>query len=476
MERNKSANVLLVNPTIQRSEYKTPYLGIAYVGAALKRAGHEVTFLDGCLSKIDADTIVDVVAHLQPDYVGVAAFTLQYFAASRILRSVKGVNREITTILGSHHASALPEYTLKDVPEIDFVIKGEGEVAFPALIKALATGEKDLRRVPGLAFRENGGIVVNPASPIADIDSLEYPWLIVNPLDYAKGMGHGFMTKRPPGAPVISSRGCPYKCTYCAGPLALGRKLRLRDPRKFANEIEYLITNFGIREIQIVDDNFTFYAEHAAQVCREILSRGLDIAWSLPNGIRADRVDYALLKLMREAGCYYLAYGIEFGSERMLRLVHKGLNLTKARDSVAQAAKLGYITQGFFMMGHPQERKEDVLATIDVALKLPLDRISVNTVVPLPGTELFQHYLEKGYLDMANIDWEQFAGPQFIPKTEFLDHKDLIGLLRASYTQFYLSPGRILKYLFKLRSLTQIKGLWAGVTTLFTSVVRRGKW
>lgn len=468
--------ILLINPPTKGSLYKTPCLGIAYVGASLKKAGYDVRLIDGSFSDIDVGGITKLVAGLHPDYVGLTGFTLQYPAVREIFSAIKRQNQNIVTVFGGQHASALTQYVMKDIPEIDFTIKGEGEVAFPALIEALAAGDKDFGQIAGLAFRKNGKVVVNPPSVIADLDSLEYPWQVVNPLDYVKGMGHGFMAKRQPTAPVISSRGCPYRCTFCAGPLVLGRKLRLRDPKRFVDEIEYLIDTFGIKEVHIVDDNFTFYKEHVTQVCEEILKRGLDITWSLPNGVRADSVDYSLLKLMKEAGCYYLAFGIEFGSERMLKVTKKGLSMDKAKQTVPQATKLGYITQGFFMMGHPQERKEDILATVNMARKMSLDRISVNTIVPLPGSELFQYYLEKGYLNMDNVDWEQFAGPQFIPRTEFLTDKELFGLLRAAYTQFYLSPRRILGYLFKLRSLSQIKGLWPGIQTLFRSVVRRGKW
>lgn len=468
--------ILLINPTVKGSFYQTPCLGIAYIGASLKKGGYDVTLIDGSLSNIDTKEITRLVAELRPDYVGLTGFTLQYPEVRKILRVVKRINQHIITVFGGQHASALTEYVMTDLPEVDFIIKGEGEIAFPALIKALATSDKDFKQIAGLAFKENGKVVVNPSSLITDLDGLEYPWRVVNPLDYAKGMGHGFMAKRRPIAPVISSRGCPYKCTFCAGSLVLGRKLRLRDPKKFVDEIEYLVHTFGIREVHIVDDNFSLYKEHTTQVCEEILKRRLDISWSLPNGIRPDSVDYSLLKLMKEAGCYYLALGIEFGSDRMLKITKKQLSLDKAKQTVIQATKLGYITHGFFMMGHPQETKEDIIATINTARKMPLDRLSVTFTLPLPGSQVFQYYLQKGYLNMHSINWQQFAGPQYIPRTEFLSNGELTGLLRSAYAQFYLNPYRVLRYLFKLRSLSQIKGFSPGVKTLFSSVVRRGKW
>jgi len=470
------ARVLLINPSVKGSMYQTPCLGIAYVGASLKKAGHQITLIDGSLQGVNTEVIARLVTELCPDYVGVTGFTLQYPVVKGIFPAIKRLNRHIVTVFGGQHASALTEYVMENNPEIDFVIKGEGEVAFPALIEARAAGGEDFKQIAGLAFRENGKVVVSPPSVLTDIDDLEYPWRVVNPLDYAKGMGHGFMAKRRPLAPVISSRGCPYKCTFCGGSVVLGRKLRLRNPKRFVDEIEYLVDTFGIREVHIVDDNFTFYKEHAASVCEEILKRRLDITWALPNGIRADSVDYQLLQLMREAGCYYTALGIEFGSERMLKLTHKQLSLEAVRKTILMAQKLGYITHGFFMMGHPQEYKEDTLATIEVARKMPLDRMSATCVVPLPGSEVFEYYLQKGYLDINSVNWETFAGPQYIPVTEFLAHEELTKLLRMAYIKFYTNPLRVLRYVSKLRSLSQIQGLWPGVLTLISSIVRRGKW
>ena len=251
----------------------------------------------------------------------------------------------------------------------------------------------------------------------------------------------------------------------------LGRKLRMRDPRGFVDEIEYLVNTFGIREIQIVDDSFTFYKEYATQVCTELLERKLNISWSLPNGIRADRVDYELLELMRKAGCYYTAFGIEFGSERMLKLTKKDLTLEKARQSVNWAARLGYITQGFFMLGHPLERKEDVLATLQLSQELPLDRISIDFIMPLPGTELFEYYIQKGYLNFEHIDWGQFGNRQFIPKTEFVTLAELMNLLRKANVRFYLNPRRALRHILKIKSANQVKGILAAIRLLITSLI-----
>jgi len=475
-----SSKILLINPPIEGSPYKTPLLGIAYVGAALQRAGCDVMLIDCCLEDTNnIDDILNLVVRVGPEYVGVTGFTIQYPAVKELFPAIKRMNPAITTVMGGHHASVLTEYVMKDIPEIDFTIRGEGEIAFPALIQVLSAGDKsnnNFKSIPGIAFREQDRIIVNPPFPIADLDSLEYPWRVVNPLDYRKGISHGFTCKRSPIAPIISSRGCPYQCTYCGGPLVLGRKLRMRDPKRLVDEIEYLIDTFGVKEIQIVDDNFTFYKKHATQVCTELLQRKLDIPWSLPNGVRADRIDYELLELMRKAGCYYIAFGIEFGSERMLKLTKKALDIGKVKQAVNWAARLGYITQGFFMLGHPLETKEDVLKTLELSQELPLDRMSLDYVMPLPGSELFEYYLQKGYLDLEHIQWEQFGNRKFIPKTEFTTYSDLAKLSRRAHAKFYLNPRRAFRHMSKIRSVNQVRAILSAIRSLIiTWLFRRSR-
>lgn len=470
------STIVLINPPIPFSFYKTPCLSLGYVGASLKKAGHDITIIDGCLAGKGLGELANQAIALRPDYVGITGFTLQYTGAKRLFSLIKSFNPNIITVFGGPHASALTEYVMSDVPEIDFTIRGEGEVAFAELVKSLNAGNENYKSVAGLAYRANGTVAANPPRVIDDLDTLQYPWDVTNPLDYPSGLGHGFMVKRRPVAPIMSSRGCPYSCTFCSGSLVHGKRLRLRNPQAIVDEIEYLMTTFGIREVSIIDDNFTFDRTHAVDVCEEILRRKLDIVWSLPNGVRADRADYALLKLMKEAGCYYLAFGIEFGSERMLKITKKQLSPDKARQAIKDATSLRLITQGFFLTGHPEEKREDTLATARVARSLPLDRISMNTLVPLPGSEVFDYCIQTGRLDLASVDWDSFEGPLYIPKSGLVPYEELMDLLRRTYIQFYANPHRILRYLAKLRSIDQARGLWFGMKTLFRSTVRREKW
>ena len=299
------------------------------------------------------------------------------------------------------------------------------------------------------------------------MDSLVSPWSILNPWDYSSSRVHGLSARSGPAVSVISSRGCPYNCTFCSASQAHGKRIRLRSPENFLDELEYLIS-VGVREVQILDDNFTFYWKHANAIAQGILDRKLKVFWTLPNGIRADRVDRFLLEKMWKAGCYYVGFGIESGSERLLEMMKKSLSLETVDSTIREASRIGFTTQGFFMVGHPEETKEDRAKTLKVATSLPLDRISVSPMMPLPGSELYNYYVSQGLLDPKTADWTTFNRYLFSPSVG----TDLARFIRQIHRDFYLNPSRIWRNLRKIRSLSQARGLLFGLYLVLRAVIR----
>ncbi|MBU2615146.1 MAG: B12-binding domain-containing radical SAM protein [Elusimicrobia bacterium] len=301
------SKILLIGLPADR--YTQPMLGLGYIGAALMNKGHTIKVHDmasencGNIAQIEKE-----IKEFKPDSVGISVLTAQFTKAKEIVKAIKKLDTKIITVMGGPHISALPEYTLKTVSEVDFVFAGEGEISFPEFIKLHNSGG-DFSKVSGLGYRKNGQIFNNKAEIIKDISLLDFPWKLLNPLNYNKGELQGYTAKRRPVVTVVSSRGCPYRCTYCAQMSVFSYHFRVRDPINFVDEMEYLNKNFGIREIQLADDNFTFYRDHAVKVCEEILKRKLDVTWALINGVRIDKLDTELLKLMKKAGCYYMAFG-----------------------------------------------------------------------------------------------------------------------------------------------------------------------
>ncbi|MDD5492388.1 MAG: radical SAM protein [bacterium] len=455
--------VLLIVPALDNDPFmgSAPNLGLGYVGAAMKKAGHKVILLDLALYRNDLRQVTIYLEKYHPEVVGITGFSFHYHQMLQIVRLIRKKDQDIVTVLGGSHASALAEFIIQQENNVDYVIRGEGEIAFPALLEKLYHNG-DFSSVPGLVYRDDTAVKTNTVQSIDHLDNLSYPWEILNPLDYQSGKVHGFICRKLPLVPVLSSRGCPYQCTFCAGRMVLGSKIRMRSPEAFIRELVFLKETFGMKEFQIVDDNFTFYREHAAAVCRLILESKLDMSWSLPNGIRADRLDEELLQLMKKAGCYYMAFGIEFGSSRMLKLAKKSLDLEDARRNIKTAHKLGFITQGFFLMGHPEERAEDLAQTKSFIRSVPLDRILLSSPFPCPGSELFGYYLKNRYHDIKAIDWQTF---------EFVSYERILENMSDDYVRkermktnigFYLNPWHMLRFLLKFRTWIQIKSAFYG--------------
>jgi radical SAM superfamily enzyme YgiQ (UPF0313 family) len=461
--------VLLYNPVLRR--YSQPRLGLAYVASALKSAGNEVSLAmapGGSIKEIEGQ-----IASFKPDYLGVTGFTSEYYFILEIFKAAKRANHSIKTVFGGPHASSVAGYILSSAPEVDYVIRGEAEESMPQLVSGAVKPDD----IAGLCYRKDGKPVIKDPAIIKDLDSLTYPWDVITPAAFDTGQVHGYMYRNRPVIPVLSSRGCPYLCTYCAGHSVFGHKIRLRDPLKFVDELEYLNKTFKVKEFQIIDDNFSFFREHAIAVCNEILSRKLEINWTLPNGIRADKLDEELLGLMKKSGCYYMAFGFEFGSKRILKEMKKSLDSEKSRRTVITADKMGFITHGFFLMGYPTEEKEDIEATKDLILSLPLDRISIGTPIPYPGSELFDYYRDKKvFKDLDSFDWDYYSEGNSKLVFEHLEYPYVKSMVQKTYRKFYFNPLRMLRFILKFRTLTQFAAFFSslkGGITLINNIMKQ---
>lgn len=432
--------ILLVNPPSPGQYHLYPPLGMGYVGSALKARGHEVRVLDCYLQ--------DKIDGYKPDWVGITGLSPQYPAMKELARWGKSLGAVV--VMGGIHASSLPEFVLKDCPEVDYVVKGEGELAFPDLVEGKAG--------PGV-YSRNG---CQESIYIQDLDSLASPWETLN-LEVYSGPEIkicGVSGRRYPVASVLSSRGCPYGCIFCSQAQVHGKRIRLRSAKNFLDEIEYLVRERGMQEIQIVDDNFTFNYDHAYSIVQGIIDRRLDITWALPNGIRADRVDKKLLEKMRESGCYYFSVGIESGSPEVLRRANKGLSLEKVEETVREAGRLGFVIHGYFMVGLPGETASDIRETVRFASRIPLDRISVNPVVPFPGSELFSG------IEPSSFNWLEALRERYGISEESRR------AIRKLYLRFYLNPRRLYRHVTKIKSLSEFVGLFRGFGILVKEISR----
>src|SRR4030042_4374366 len=389
--------VLLVNP-YSVSAHIHPPLGLGYLASAI-RPDHDVEILDCIKDKIGPHALIKAVERAKPDVVGIQCYSTDIFRIKFILQTLKSYS--VKTVLGGPHPSAVPRETMEFFGEsLDYLFHGEAEVGFKRLLDKLGgwSGE-DYEAIPGLAWRKSGKVIVNEKSLVEDIDSLGTPaWDLIKPHEYPESQ-HGAFFKKFPIAPIITTRGCPYSCTFCAGNLISGKRLRKRSVRSILSEIKMLYDKFGIREIHIVDDNFTMDRGFATEFLINLKKMNLDISWAVPNGVRIDALNDEMLDLMKETGLYLLSMGIESGSDRILRLMKKGTTVDKIRRSVAMIRKHKIDIAGFFIIGFPGATIEEIRKTIRFSLELDLLRANFFTYLPFPGTESYNELKRTGKLD-----------------------------------------------------------------------------
>ena len=492
---NSRLKVLLISP-MYNSSIVAPCLGLGYLASALKKNGHDVLILDGLREKIEYDPS-------EWDIVGVSAMSTYFPECIEEVKKAKSYG--LKTIIGGPHIICDPIQSLID-SGADYAAIGEGERTMTQLAAGLPPAQVD-----GLAYWNNGKVVQSKQSDAMigetesgattflmkenmytlqvgklkrdfqlNIDDFGRPdWSSIDPRTYPVAP-HGMIAHAHPIAPIITTRGCPYSCTYCSAPITAGKRMRYRDPKNVVDEIEMLVNDFGVKEIQIEDDNFTLNRKHCITICEEILKRGIKVLWSLPNGVRIDKLDKEMLLLFKKAGCVSMALGIESANQRILDMIKKELNQEIVKKVVQDVADVGIETVGFFMIGFPTETKQEIENTINFALELPLTRAIFAKVTPLPGTELFDLWEEK-YSETGKVDWKTFNYYQFDADWADCSFEEIAKLQTRATFRFYLRPKQLLTMLKQLnfsqykRAITRLAKIALGTRSYNTVISKEGK-
>jgi radical SAM superfamily enzyme YgiQ (UPF0313 family) len=439
--------VVLVAPNC-RAHTVTPPLGLGYLASAVRQHGHDVAILDLAKERLDPERGAKAVRRLQPELVGVSILSTAYLPARELVAAIRREIPDVPLVVGGPHVTALPDDALEDLG-VSFGMVGEAELVFPLLVDRLSADES-LDDIPGFCRRVEGRIRCSDRSDfLKDLDSLPFPaWDLMDPRTYPD-LPHQLLHKKFPVAPVMTSRGCPFDCTFCASTTLWGRGWRTRSPENVVDEIELLVKDYGVREIHFEDDNFTLKASHAAAVCEEILRRGLDIVWCTPNGVRVDSLNDELLELMRRSGCYGLGFGIESGSQKVLDHNNKKLNLAEVSDSIDMVKRHGIETHGFFIIGLPGETEETIKETIRFARRTALDRANFALLAPLPGSDVFREYVQTDAIG-RHFNYEVLNYFTPFPIGDLTARQLKRGQRRAVYS-FYLRPGPILNLIKNLK-------------------------
>jgi anaerobic magnesium-protoporphyrin IX monomethyl ester cyclase len=427
-----------IRPMAQANRYiQNVPLNYVHMAAWLREHGHSAQIFDHVFDDVTHELVDTAIRERRIRVVGIGCMTCEFPQAVEEAKRLKNVHPDLKIVFGGAHPSGDPEECLA-TGAVDYVIVGEGEIALTALLDVIEVG-KTPAGIPGLWSVNDGhftglGVAAQPdvttlPLPAYDLLDLEKYFHLDSPWHFPK-------SNRV--VQMITSRGCPYHCSYCHE--IHGKKYRGQPPERVLDEMEYLSRKLGVEELMVVDDIFNFDLERAKVICRGIVERGLNMHLQFPNGVRGDRFDEELVDLMAKAGTHFMAIAIETTSEKFQNLIRKHLKVEKAMQTVRWGRQHGIEVSGFFMIGFPGETREEVQKTIDFALTAPLDSIFVSIVSPFKGTVMRTDIQEGrfGQMNQAALDGLEQLFP--VVHNDTLSAEELRKIQRNAYWRFYTKP------------------------------------
>jgi anaerobic magnesium-protoporphyrin IX monomethyl ester cyclase len=399
--------VLTTAPVSRGARYTTglekianvkPPLGLAYLASALEQNNMSVDIVDAEAFQISAEELLDKVAALRPDILGMSCMTMGYAALSKFAQRFKEKCPSCLIVMGGPHASIFPEKTLVEQPAIDVVAVGEAEHTLVELVDAHQRGS-GFEAIDGIAFRNEGRIILTQKRKMeTDLDKIPYPaW---HKLPVTRYNVAPQWEKRAPTLTMITGRGCPFKCTFCSRAV-FGNTLRRRSPGSVIDEMKYFKAKLGIKDVAFADDIFTLSRSWLSTFCELMMTEKVGLSWSCQ--ARVDSVTREMLEQMSKAGCWNIFFGIESGNQAILDRLCKGIKLEQAKQSVKWAKQAGLEVQTSFMLALPGESPEIAMETIRFAIELDPDYAKFNITAPFPGTELYEQACEAGVV-VENLD------------------------------------------------------------------------
>ena len=376
--------------------------------------------------------------------------TAEFEGARMAAEQVKGYDPSIHVLFGGQHPTVVPRELL-ETDYCDFVCIGEGEETFGQLIQVFSAGG-DLAEVNGLAYRNQQGKFLQnaPRALVNDVDSIPFPAYHLLDLDrYVQAESARYPPKYPRAIQIFTSRGCPWRCTYCH--TLFGKQFRPRSPENVLAEMKMLYHDYQIQEFMVEDDIFNFDLERAKRICDLIIEEGLEVGLQFGNGVRLERFDEELIQKLAAAGTHQMALAIESASPRLQSDMKKYLKLHMVKDVVRWAKKYKIVTTGFFMIGFPGETLEEMKMTIRFACETDLDEALFSVVIPYSGTEMHKQLLKSGQFENTRSTDE--LRDVIRVETEDFDFATLKRMQRRAYFMFFMTRFRFLKMLPKLFSL-----------------------
>lgn len=409
-----------------------PPIGLLYLASVLRQRGrHDVRIFDSRLVPRQEIFLRKYLEEYEPDIVGISAITLERRSAARLVATTRSWNPGVPIMIGGPHATALPQQALEETGA-DAAVLGEGEEVIEPLVSMLC--ERVPPRLPGVVTRDHAGHATPPAlAPPPVLEHLPLPaWDLVSLEEYHRRFS-GCILSPWKSAPISTSRGCPWQCTYCHN--LHGKRFRGRSVESVREELRYLASRMGSGVIEVHDDNFNASPTRAKEILELFCQTDGRLVPAFPNGLRADRMDAQILDLMKDAGTRFVSYAVETGNQDMQRRIKKNLDLDAAMETICESNRRNLFTDAFFMIGLPDETLPQMLDTVRFSLKVPLTMAHFFRVLPLPGSELWNLARARG-LDVGCDDDYFVAHVNLSAEPDWV----LEWAYRMAYLAFYGRP------------------------------------
>jgi anaerobic magnesium-protoporphyrin IX monomethyl ester cyclase len=443
-------------------------LGLGYIASYLKKyGGHEVRMYEPEAQRLSGGDILKLIAEFAPDIIGITCSTPNFIRAIDLAKACKAVS-SAKVVIGGVHASAIPEFIIDKYSDcIDFVIVGEGEKTMLDLVSSYEQGTL-LEHVNGLVYmKDNHVIRTGKRAFMEDLDSLPFPARELIPQDLFTPNMHNARYRNC--MTILTSRGCPFNCSFCAARIVSGRKYRMHSSEYVLAEMEMLKKDYSARQLIITDDTFTINHDRLEKICRGMIDRKLNLAWFCFSQVTT--VNKEILELMKAAGCYSIGFGIESADEEILKKMGKPITPEKAKETVRTANKLGLKTQAFYILGSPGETSAQMEKTIEFSREVNAVLTFYNMLTPYPGTKEFDHYFSG--IPPEKIEWDNFVavGEHCVLERSAIPAKDLQTMIAHANTGYYLHPLRILNLLRHIRTPYEFTNYLRGGISLVRQIL-----
>ena len=447
------SRIMLIKP-FSYSDVISPPLGLGYLAANLDRSD-TVMLVDGIRERLTPLKLIRKIKSFRPDVIGLSIVTS---AAVRVLEDITVIRRvlpRVVIVAGGPHPSLLPaEFHANARGDIDYILRGDAETSFRRLLhrcrnrRARDVSAQEINDLPGIWSITRDGLASSEIPVNQECNDLGVPeWRLMPPGAYPK-VPQGVAFREFPVAPVITTRGCPFECGFCSVAALKGKEVRFRGQDLITAEIRLLKRDFGVREIQFIDDNFTMVRQHVLSVCQAMLAQNLRLPWTCPNGVRVDTLDDEIIEAMKAAGCYSVSVGLETASPFILKRMNKHLNLEKAIDTIHRLVRQKIEVNGFFVLGYPGDSSESIKDTIRLATQLPLTRAQFMLFTPFPGCREYENLCRTS---SSRFKYNTtFAKVSHVP--DGMTATTLKRLHRRAFVEFYLRPRSARKLLSALDS------------------------